>query len=231
MNQYEYIKERVDDQITWYSKKSSNNQRWYKRWRLVEILAAALIPFLTSYTGDTGNGPMFKIIVGALGMLVAVISGLLVLYKFQDNWVEYRNTCELLTSEKFLFETQAPPYNTPDAFPNFVQKIEALITSENQKWTQYIMAAGKEAPPASPAFPSAPEAAPTPAEPAQPDAETQPVAPTPPLEAPTPPSTESASAAPPDPAPAEEIVTESNASAMQFDPALTDGTASGETKP
>ena len=153
MNQYEYIKERVDDQIAWYSSKSSQSQKRYKRWRLVEIIAAALIPFLTSYVDHPNVGSTFKIIVGSLGMLVAIISGLLALYKFQENWVEYRSTCELLKSEKYLFETQAPPYDTPDAFPGFVQKIEALITSENQKWTQYITTAPKEAPPAAPALP------------------------------------------------------------------------------
>jgi hypothetical protein len=38
----EYIEERLNDQIIWYSKKSQTNQKWFKRLRLLEIIVAAI---------------------------------------------------------------------------------------------------------------------------------------------------------------------------------------------
>jgi hypothetical protein len=37
----EYIEQRLNDQIGWYDRKSATNQRWFKRLRFAEIVAAA----------------------------------------------------------------------------------------------------------------------------------------------------------------------------------------------
>ena len=38
----EYIEQRLNDQISWYARKSRTNQLWFKRLRLAEIVAAAI---------------------------------------------------------------------------------------------------------------------------------------------------------------------------------------------
>ena len=40
------VVERLEDQISWYDRKSGSNQRIYKRIKVTEIVAAAVIPFL-----------------------------------------------------------------------------------------------------------------------------------------------------------------------------------------
>jgi hypothetical protein len=136
MTPEEYLSKRIDDQIAWYDRKSGTCQKMYKRLRAYEIIAAALIPFLTGYVNLTA----VKIAVGLLGVSVAIVSSLLFLYKYQENWVKYRSTVEALKSEKHLFLTQAPPYNTPDAFILFVQKAESIFANETGNWAQYIAA-------------------------------------------------------------------------------------------
>ena len=42
------IMERLEEQIDYYEKKSATSQRGYKRIKLIEIIAAALIPFLAA---------------------------------------------------------------------------------------------------------------------------------------------------------------------------------------
>jgi hypothetical protein len=49
----EYIEQRLSDQIGWYDRKSSTNQRWFKRLRFAEIVAAATIPFLSGFAGSS----------------------------------------------------------------------------------------------------------------------------------------------------------------------------------
>ena len=136
MDENQYIEQRLDDQIDWYDIKSQWNQKWLKRLSLIEIVAATTIPFLVGYIGEEIY-PL-RLTVGFLGVLVAVISGILPLYKFQENWIEYRTTCESLRHEKFLYLTSSEPYNIEEPFPLLAQRVEALISKENTQWSQYI---------------------------------------------------------------------------------------------
>ena len=43
------IMERLEDQIGWYDRKSLLNQRNFKRIKIIEITAAALIPFVSAF--------------------------------------------------------------------------------------------------------------------------------------------------------------------------------------
>lgn len=99
MDAQRYLSERVDDQIKWYGNKSSRNKRAHHLLRIVEIVAAALIPSLTGYVDEKTGG--VKLAVGLLGVIVAVAAGLLALYKLQENWLQYRATYEALKHEKF----------------------------------------------------------------------------------------------------------------------------------
>jgi uncharacterized protein DUF4231 len=142
----EYVEQRINDQIGWYDRKSTTNQRWFKRLRFAEIVAAATIPFLS---GFADNSFPIKIAIGALGVFVAVIASLLGLLQLQVHWIEYRATAESLRREKFLFLTQTAPYDKDDAFHLLVQRVEALLTKENTEWAQSMMKPPKSETPAS----------------------------------------------------------------------------------
>src|SRR6266496_4935681 len=132
----EYIEQRLSDQIGWYDRKSSMNQRWFKRLRFAEIVAAATIPFLSGFAAK--SFPV-EIAIGALGVFVAVIASLLGLLQLQVHWIEYRATAESLRKEKFLFLTQTAPYDKDNAFHLLVQRVEALLSKENIDWAQSMM--------------------------------------------------------------------------------------------
>ena len=132
MNQNEYIQDRVDHQITWYSQKSDSSKSSYRKLRLTEIILAAVVTLVI------GNVPeasfYFKLIAMGLSLSVVVIAGILTLYKFQEHWIEYRTTAESLKHEKYLFLSKVEPYNTDSCFPLFVHQIEALISKEHTNW-------------------------------------------------------------------------------------------------
>lgn len=133
MTPEEYIEARLDQQIHWYSAKSRSNQIWFKGLRFLEIVFASASPFLVSQiTEDTSA---LKIIVGSMGVCVAVIAGIVSLYRFQENWIEYRSTAESLKHEKFLFLTKSPPYEGENAFHAFVRNVESLVSKENIGWS------------------------------------------------------------------------------------------------
>ena len=142
MNEQEYIEQRLDNQQTWYENKSAWNQSWYKRLRMVEVVLAAGIPFVSSLIGKFPDSPnVVPIIVSMIAFLIAATSALLALYRFQDNWLQYRSTAEQLKREKFLFLTKNQPYDGQDAFHVLVDNVERILGVENSTWREQIKSA------------------------------------------------------------------------------------------
>jgi len=135
----EYLEQRLDAQINWYDKKSSANQAAYKRLRLIEIIAAATIPLLAGYSQASWYVGMT---IGVIGVVVAVLAGIVSLYRFQENWNEYRAVAESLKQEKYLYLARAEPYNGDQPFESLVERVEALLKSETTDWAQAMRAAG-----------------------------------------------------------------------------------------
>ena len=133
LNVDQYIEERLENQISWYSKKSQHAQKMYKIFQITEIIIAAFIPLLSGYTTDC---VILAVIVGICGAIIAVIESVSKLFKWHENWIEYRTTCELLKYHKYLHLTQSSPYNkTEESIDNlFIKNIEDIISSENNQW-------------------------------------------------------------------------------------------------
>lgn len=132
----QYIKERVDDQIDWYGRKSSFNKKLFTLFRIVEIILSALIPLLSGFL--VPGHVWVKLLIAIIGVTITIIAGCLSLLKWQENWIQYRSTSESLKHEKFLFLCGTPPYNEDSAFELFVERIECLISKENSDWAQSI---------------------------------------------------------------------------------------------
>lgn len=136
MDADEYLQQRVENQITWYSTKATWNKHRYFALRTLELIAALSLPVLAAWGAINEEFPL-ELVVAVVGFAVASAAGLLTLAKFQENWLQYRTTAESLKHHKFRFQTQAPPY-TEGNLGEFVNNVEALVSEENTNWAQYI---------------------------------------------------------------------------------------------
>ena len=123
----------MNDQIIWYDEKSKNAQKYYKAYQIVEIILATLIPLLAGYSQSYKQ---ITFIVGLFGAVIAIIESITKLYKFHENWIQYRTTCEMLRYQKYLYLTGSAPYNSKDETVDnvFVRTIENIISAENNQW-------------------------------------------------------------------------------------------------
>ena len=153
LNRDDPVFDRLEDQIDWYDKKSTFNQRRFKRFKITEIVAAALIPMLSTLgisvpppSGVANPSPLhgawikpgLGVAVTLLGVLITILEGLLHLNQYQQNWTTYRSTCEALKHEKFAFLGNAPPYATgTDAERRalMAERVESLVSQEHAKWS------------------------------------------------------------------------------------------------
>ena len=132
MDEAEYLKERLDDQIDWYDRKSSRNKAWFYTFHITQIVIGALIPFLALQV--KASQIRLDLIVGLLGVVVAVAAGLVTLCKFQELWIGYRTTAETLKHEKYLYRAKSAPYAVKNALPILVDRVEGLISQEHTSW-------------------------------------------------------------------------------------------------
>jgi hypothetical protein len=132
---------RLQDQLTWYSQKSREARKAFKRIKVTEIVAAALIPFLTGQIGAK-IFPGVSYVIGGLGVLITVLEGLLHLNQYQENWSSYRATSESLKHEKFMFLAKAGPYaDAADPRVALAERIEAVMAQENSQWVATVQKA------------------------------------------------------------------------------------------
>jgi Protein of unknown function (DUF4231) len=131
--------ERLQEQISYYGTNSRKAKRTFKRIKIIEILAAALIPFLGSLSVPL---PRLKdhvsLIAGALGVLITILEGILHLNQYQESWTNYRATAEALKHEKYLYLGKAGPYTksvTSDPEALLAERVEALVSQEHSQWT------------------------------------------------------------------------------------------------
>ena len=121
---------RLEDQITWYDAKSRSAQHTFKRIKIVEILAAAAIPFLAAL-----SFPHDKLVTAGLGVLITILEGLLHLNQYQQMWTSYRSTCEALKHEKYVYLALAGPYmNVPNPHALLAERIESTVSQEHAQW-------------------------------------------------------------------------------------------------
>lgn len=142
-----YLKERVDDQIAWHSRKSAANKMMYRTLTTINIAAAALIPFLSAFAlilaEDSAYVRALPVIAGGVGVLLTVSSGILTVYRFHENWVDFRLIAESLRREKYLYLARAEPYDAAPArgrgpgasFALLVERVEGLIARTTVTWS------------------------------------------------------------------------------------------------
>jgi hypothetical protein len=120
--------ERLETQIAWYDKKSNQNQHWFKRLKILQIVTAAVIPVAAAL--GVAAKP-----IGAAGALIVILEGLQQLQQYQQNWTTYRSTCERLKHEKYLYLAHAGPYTAaprPEAL--LAERVEGLVSQEHAAW-------------------------------------------------------------------------------------------------
>ncbi|MCD4747010.1 MAG: DUF4231 domain-containing protein [Bacteroidales bacterium] len=135
MTTEEYIEKRLENQRKYFSKKSTLNKKYYHFCKIAEIVISVSIPFLAGYVKESGD---LKYIIGAMGVIIAILAGLEVLLKFHDKWIVYRNASESLKQEKFMFLSKAGSYKNDQSLSNFSERTEMIIASVNSTWNQFM---------------------------------------------------------------------------------------------
>jgi len=130
----DYKETRLEKQIEWHSKKSRQNKHRFGLFQIIILVASAIIPIVNvASIGDIQT----RIISSIIGGIIVVITGLTQLEKYQENWILYRTSAELLKKEKYFFENNVGEYSSLiDVEKNrlLVERIESIVSAETSKY-------------------------------------------------------------------------------------------------
>lgn len=127
----EYLKERYRDQIDYYGAKAGRNKRMYNWFQWSVIIVSSLLPVLVVSINEK-----YKLVAAGLSVVLAIGTSALKAFKFQENWLNYRQLAETLKQEKYFYDADIGGYATAaDKRGMFVDHVESLISRENAIWT------------------------------------------------------------------------------------------------
>ena len=133
---FDWLADRLEQQIRWYDGAARRSRIGYLSLRLLTLCAAAAIT-IVSITGWAPTGWQPTWVPGILGALIALLEGVQGLFRWRDQWLMYRATAEGLKREQSLYLAQAGPYAgkaNPDALALLAAHAEQLMTTENASW-------------------------------------------------------------------------------------------------
>jgi hypothetical protein len=126
----EYLKERYREQINYYSSKARTNKKLYSLFQWSVIIISAIMPVVVVSYSDN-----YRWAAAALSLLLAVGTSGLKAFKFQENWMNYRQVAETLRQEEYFYGADLGPYATAaDKRAMFVDRVESLISLANAIW-------------------------------------------------------------------------------------------------
>jgi hypothetical protein len=141
--------QRLKSQQQWYSRQAGRSSLYFKLFKILALVAATAIPFLSGF-GATLLGSLdgSALVIGLLGAVIVVIEGLQQLYQWHQNWINYRSTSEALKREQCLYTSQAGPYaELAEPHKLLAERIEMLSSLEGTKWLSSSNESERQHPP------------------------------------------------------------------------------------
>ncbi|MFD3945677.1 DUF4231 domain-containing protein [Streptomyces sp. NPDC058579] len=124
-----YVDSRLTQYQEWYDLKATKMKAMHLRMRTLAVVGGALVPVLVNL--DLGFA---KVTATVLSLVVVASVSLESVYRYREQWKNYRSTEQLLGHERVYFAARVGPYHglsERDCFTLLVARVEKAIASEN----------------------------------------------------------------------------------------------------
>lgn len=130
-----YVKDRYTDQVNWYNQKACKNQKNYILTQAILIIFAALTPVIVTLQGKYLENEILFWASIVTSAVVAILATVQKTFRYQENWINYRATCETLRKEYYLYQGEVDNYeSTENKERMFIDRVETIIARETSAW-------------------------------------------------------------------------------------------------
>ena len=136
----DYFSERFEKEIQWHSAKARDDKSKFTLLQTLMIVFSASIAIVNAVAASVGQLAVGAVIASLLGGVVVILTALVQLHKYQENWILYRTTSELLKKEKYFYLHGIGAYanlSPEQKLKALVERVEIMISSETSKYFVY----------------------------------------------------------------------------------------------
>ncbi|MFJ5707636.1 DUF4231 domain-containing protein [Streptomyces sp. NPDC093105] len=129
MTAQRYVEGRLAQYQEWYDVKATRMKAMHLRMRTVSVVGGALVPVFVNL--DAGFA---RVTATVLSVVVVAAVSLESVFRYREQWKNYRSTEQLLGHERVYFEARVGPYrelSKREAFGLLVARVEKAIANEN----------------------------------------------------------------------------------------------------
>ncbi|MEU3399135.1 DUF4231 domain-containing protein [Streptomyces filamentosus] len=129
MTAQKYVESRLAQYQEWYDVKATRMKAMHLRMRTVSVVGGSLVPVFVNV-----DAPFARVTATVLSVVVVAAVSLESVYRYREQWKNYRSTEQLLGHERVYFETRVGPYrelSRREAFTVLVARVEKAIANEN----------------------------------------------------------------------------------------------------
>ncbi|MEO3769629.1 DUF4231 domain-containing protein [Micromonospora sp. B9E7] len=124
-----YLTDRLAQYQSWYDKKAVKAKTTHLRTRTAAVVGGSLVPVLVNL-----DFPYAQAVTTVVSLVVAGAVSLESVFRYREQWKNYRSTEQTLGHERIYFLTRTGVYTNLDdatAFATLVERVEATIANEN----------------------------------------------------------------------------------------------------
>lgn len=143
-----YIKDRLDEQITYFDSSAIKNQKAYRRLKLTSIACNILTTMTIALAFTVPEA--YKVHMGIISLVLStIVLGTYQLEEFQNygaKWEKFRLVAEHLKSEKHMYLNGVGVYSSTDNDVNrrkFIERVEETIRGTDIAYFSLIVEPGK----------------------------------------------------------------------------------------
>ncbi len=143
-----YLEDRLEGQRKWHSDKASLNKNRYQLVEMITIIAGATIPVINVIDFEFINEPSIRFLSALIGAIIVVAAGLSKLFKFQENWINYRTLSETLKREQEFYRYEVGDYDARSdqkRLKLLVQRVENILASATEQYMAVHKASQEQA--------------------------------------------------------------------------------------
>jgi Protein of unknown function (DUF4231) len=134
---FEYVERRLEPQRKWHDDRATWNKRRFYAVEIATLLAGAAIPVVNLWlVHDAFWAGVLSAILGGVVVVAAAVGKL---FKFHENWLQYRTLVEALEREKELYSVGAAEYAGADEAGRsrlLVERVENLLGNTTSQFIE-----------------------------------------------------------------------------------------------
>ncbi len=134
---FEYVERRLEPQRKWHNDKATWNKHRFYTVEVATLLAGAAIPVVNLWL--VHDAFWAGVLSAILGGVVVVAASVGKLFKFHENWLQYRALVEALEREKELYSVGAADYSELDEAGRnrlLVVRVESILASTTSQFIE-----------------------------------------------------------------------------------------------